>query len=295
MKVLGAHMSIAGGVDLAVTRGAEVGCDAIQIFTKSSNQWKAKTLADDEVGRFRQGQIETGVSPVVAHDSYLINLASPDDALWTKSIDAFGEELDRCETLGIPYLVAHPGSHVGSGEEAGIGRIAEGLDRVLGPRGKHRVKVLLETTAGQGSSVGHRFEHLRGILDRLNEPARVGICVDTCHIFAAGYDIRTEKSYHAVVEELDRIVGVARVMAFHLNDCKKDLGCRVDRHEHIGKGFLGKDAFRWLMNDSRFDGVPMLLETPKGSDCAEDRMNLAVLRSLEARAPRAGRRGKDSR
>jgi deoxyribonuclease-4 len=280
MKILGAHMSIAGGVDLAVGRGADVGCDTIQIFTKSSNQWKAKPLAPEEVLRFKAGLVERRIAPAVAHDCYLINLASPDDALYEKSIASFGEELDRCEILGVPYLVTHPGSHVGSGEEAGISRIAGALDRLLHDRPGQRVRVLLETTAGQGSSVGHKFEHLRAILDRLASPERVGVCIDTCHVFAAGYDLRTEKSYHEVMTSFDRIVGLDRVRAFHLNDCKKDLGCRVDRHEQIGAGYLGADAFRWLMNDPRFDDVPMILETPKGADCAEDRVNLALLRSL---------------
>ncbi|HET6373393.1 MAG TPA: deoxyribonuclease IV [Candidatus Polarisedimenticolia bacterium] len=280
MKLLGAHMSISGGVDTSLPRGAAVGCDTIQIFTKSNNQWRARPLDDDEIQRFRQGQIETGISPVVAHDSYLINLASPDDALYAKSVDAFGTELDRCEALGIPYLVTHPGSHMGSSEEAGIERIAAALNRLLGERPRQRVMVLLETTAGQGRSVGHRFEHLRDIRDRLETAERVGVCIDTCHVFAAGYDLRTERSYNTVMAEFERLVGLAQVKAFHLNDCKKDLGCRVDRHEHIGKGFLGVDAFRWLMNDSRFDGLPMLLETPKGEDCAEDRENLEVLRGL---------------
>ncbi len=293
MKILGAHMSIAGGVHLAVERGAKVGCDAVQLFTKSSNQWRAKPLDDQAILLFRQSQIERGISPVVAHGCYLINLASPDKELYEKSAAAFGEELDRCEALGIPYLVTHPGSHVGSGEEAGIGRVAWALDRLLAARPRHRVKVLLETTAGQGHSVGHRFEHLRGIRERLGSADRVGVCIDTCHIFAAGYDLRTERGYHSVMEEFDRIVGLPTVQAFHLNDCKKDLGCRVDRHEHIGKGFLGKDAFRWLMNDARFDGIPMLLETPKGEDCAEDRVNLAVLRGLVGRrGPKRARAGK---
>lgn len=273
-------MSIAGGVDRAVERGASAGCDAIQIFTKSSNQWRAKPLDDDEVQRFRVGQIEQGVSPVVAHDSYLINLASPDPALYERSIASFGDELDRCERLGMPALVAHPGSHVGSGEEAGIERVAAALNRLLRQRPGQRVKVLLETTAGQGHSLGHRFEHLREILNRLEAPERGGVCFDTCHVFAAGYDLRSEASYHAVMREMDRVIGLSRVGAFHLNDSKKDIGCRVDRHEHIGAGYLGLDAFRWLMNDARFDGIPMFLETPKGEDLAEDRVNLATLRGL---------------
>jgi len=275
-------MSIAGGVDLAIDRGAAVGCDAVQMFTKSSSQWRAKPLSADDVARFAAARLTRKMSRVVAHDCYLINMASPDDALYAKSMASFGEELDRCETLGIPYLVAHPGSHLGSGEEAGIARIATALNRLLAQRPGRDVMVLLETTAGQGHSVGHKFEHLRAILDALETPNRVGVCIDTCHIFAAGYDLRTEKGYHDVMQRFDRIVGLEKIRAFHLNDCKKDLGCRVDRHEHIGKGYLGTDPFRWLMNDPRFEEVPMLLETPKGEDCAEDRVNLALLRSLVA-------------
>jgi len=290
MKILGAHMSIAGGVDRAIERGAMAGCDAIQMFNKSSNQWRAKPLDDAEVARFRAAMNETGIAPVVSHGCYLINLASPDDALYERSIESFGGEMDRCERLGIPYLVTHPGSHVGSGEAAGIRRIARALTRLLRERPRARLRVLLETTAGQGSSIGHRFEELAEIIGRVDSPDRLGVCVDTCHVFAAGYDLRTRKSYAAVMSELDRAVGLGRVAAFHLNDCKKDLGCRVDRHEHIGKGFLGVDAFRWLMNDPRFDGVPMLLETPKGPDLAEDKVNLALLRSLVKRGGRRTRR-----
>ena len=295
MRILGAHMSIAGGVDLAVARGAEVGCQTIQIFTKSSNQWRAKPLEAEEVLRFKEALVQQKIAPAVAHDCYLINLASPDDALYEKSMASFGEELDRCEMLGVPYLVTHPGSHVGSGEDAGIARIAGALNRLLRDRPGQRVKVLLETTAGQGSSVGHKFEHLRAILDRLDAPDRAGVCIDTCHVFAAGYDLRTEKSYHEVMDSFDRIVGIDAVRAFHLNDCKKDLGCRVDRHEQIGAGFLGADAFRWLLNDPRFGDVPMILETPKGPDCAEDRVNLALLRSLVDPSPRRRKTKKAAR
>jgi deoxyribonuclease-4 len=273
-------MSIAGGVDRALVRGAEVGCDAIQMFNKSSNQWRAKPLTSEEIGRFRSLQIETGISPVISHGSYLVNLASPDASMYRKSIHAFGEEIDRCEALGIPYLVTHPGSHMGAGEEEGLARVTAALDELLEARPSGHVSILLETTAGQGDNVGHRFEHLQTILGASRHPGRLGVCVDTCHIFAAGYDLRTPAGYDSVMGELDRTVGLSRVAAFHLNDCKKDLGCRVDRHEHIGKGKLGIEAFRCLMNDARFEGVPMLLETPKGEDCAEDRVNLALLRSL---------------
>jgi len=279
VKLLGAHMSIAGGLHLAVDRAASAGCEALQVFTKSSNQWAAKPLAADDAAIFREKQIEMGVSPAFAHDSYLINLASPDPALYRRSAEAFAEEVDRCDLLGLPYLVAHPGAHMGQGEEAGIDRIASALNGILDARPHSRVRVLLETTAGMGSSVGHRFEHLKAIIDRLHEPGRAGVCLDTCHVFAAGYDISTMKGYNAVIAEFDRILGIQWIRAFHLNDSKKGLGCRLDRHEHIGRGALGVTAFWCLMNDPRFDGAPMVLETPKGDDLHEDRMNLAVLRA----------------
>jgi deoxyribonuclease-4 len=280
---LGAHMSIAGGVDQSVERAAVAGCDALQLFTRNSNQWRAKPLDPAEVARFRELQEVKKIFPTVAHGSYLINLASPDPALYARSSAALGEEMDRCAVLGIPFLVTHPGSHMGAGEAEGIARIVSALDTLLDERPAQQVQVLLETTAGQGQCVGHRFEHLRDILGPLRHPGRVGVCIDTCHIFAAGYDIRTAEGYAEVMASFDSLVGLERVRAFHLNDCKKDLGCRVDRHEHIGKGFLGLEAFRHLLNDERFDGLPMLLETPKGPDLKEDIENLAVLRSLLAR------------
>jgi deoxyribonuclease-4 len=280
-------MSIAGGVDQAVERAAVVGCDALQLFTRNSNQWRARPLDPAEVERFRALREEKKIFPAVAHASYLINLASPDPALYGKSVTALGEEMDRCAALGIPYLVTHPGSHMGSGEREGIARIAAALDRLMDERPGQPVQVVLETTAGQGQCVGHRFEHLRDILGQVRRPERVGVCIDTCHIFAAGYDIRTAVGYAEVMEAFGRIVGFGQVRAFHLNDCKKDLGCRVDRHEHIGKGFLGLEAFGHLLNDGRFEGLPMLLETPKGPDLKEDIENLAVLRSLRTQRSRA--------
>ncbi|MBI3447599.1 MAG: deoxyribonuclease IV [Acidobacteria bacterium] len=279
MKLLGAHMSIAGGLHLAVERAAAAKCDALQIFTRSSNQWKVKPLEEPEAAIFREKQLELGVAPAFAHDSYLINLASPDPALHARSAAAFGEEIDRCDLLGLPYLIAHPGAHMGAGEEAGIDRIARALSGLFAARPASRVRVLLETTAGMGSAVGSRFEHLRAILDRVEPPQRLGVCLDTCHVFAAGYDISTERGYHAVMEEFNRLIGVQWIRAFHLNDSKKGLGCRLDRHEHIGQGALGVTAFWCLLNDPRFDGAPMVLETPKGDDLAEDVANLTLLRA----------------
>jgi deoxyribonuclease IV len=243
VKLLGAHMSIAGGLHLAIDRAHAAGCDALQIFTKSSNQWKAKEITGTDAGLFSERQIEHGISPVFAHDSYLINLASPDPDLRKRSTAAFAEEVDRCETLGLPYLIAHPGAHMGEGPEAAFDRIASALNGIFAARPASRVRVLLETTAGMGSSVGHTFEQLREILSRLEQPARVGVCLDTCHVFAAGYDIGTEKGYHAVMEAFERTLGLQWIRAFHLNDSKKGLGCRLDRHEHIGMGALGVTAF----------------------------------------------------
>ncbi len=279
---LGSHISIAGGVDRAVLTGKEVGCEALQIFVKSSNQWRAAPFRPGEVERFKANLAETGLGPVVAHDSYLINLCSPDDALWKKSLEAFEAELERCEILAIPFLVTHPGSHVGSGEDAGLFRLVRALDRIHAAHPAWRVKTLLETTAGQGSSLGNRFEHLATVLDRVEEPQRVGICLDTCHVFAAGYDLRTKASYRETMDRFGSILGFERLLAIHLNDSKRELGSRVDRHEQIGKGCLGTEPFRLLLNDPLLRDVPMVLETPKGPDYAEDRVNLTLLRSLMA-------------
>jgi deoxyribonuclease-4 len=277
---LGSHVSIAGGIDRAVLTARDVGCEALQIFVKSSNQWRAAPFREGEVERFRSNLETTGLGPVVAHDSYLINLCSPDDALWEKSVGAFELELDRCEALGIPFLVTHPGSHLGSGEEAGLARLARAIDRVHSRRPEGKVKILLETTAGQGSGLGHRFEHLSAVLRKVDNPSRVGVCLDTCHIFAAGYDIRTPRGYRETLERFESEIGLGKLMAIHLNDSKRELGSRVDRHQQIGKGHLGVEAFRFLVNDPRLVEVPMVLETPKGPDYAEDRVNLALLRSL---------------
>jgi len=280
MLRVGAHMSIAGGVDRAVPIGHRAGCDVLQIFTKSSNQWAARPLREEEIASFHAAQKELGVPVVAAHDSYLINLASPDEALFGKSIEAFRIEMERCERLGIPYLIFHPGSHVGSGEAAAFRRIASALDELHAATRGYRLMVLLENAAGQGSNVGHRLEHLAEIISLARDPERLGICFDTCHAHAAGYELRNERDYGEVMRRLDATVGLERLRAFHLNDCRMDLGCRRDRHWHIGCGFLGLEPFRLLMNDPRLDGLPGFLETPKGEDCAEDVVNLATLRGL---------------
>jgi deoxyribonuclease-4 len=279
--LLGAHMSIAGGVDLAPLRGQEVGCRAIQLFTKSSNQWRARPLPPEEIERFRANLQTTGIAPAAAHDSYLINLASTDPALHRKSMAAFLEELERAEALGIPYLVAHPGAHMGAGEEAGLRQVAISIRELLKRTRGYQVQAVLETTAGQGTSLGHRFEQIAAILDQIGLPERTGVCLDTCHVFAAGYDIRTPDGYASVIREFDRTVGIANLKVIHLNDSKRGLGCRVDRHEHIGKGAIGLEAFRCLVTDPCLRGLPMIIETPKDNDfVSADSRNLRTLRRL---------------
>ncbi len=278
----GSHMSMAGGHDRAVRSAHAVGFSTVQVFTKSNNQWRAAELTDAHVAAFRSALAETGVSEPVAHASYLINLGSPDDALWEKSIASLAVEAARGEALGIGDLVIHPGAHVGQGEEAGLARIAEGIDEVHRRTRGVALKIALETTAGQGTCLGHRFEHLGRILDRVAEPERLGVCVDTCHIFAAGYPLGTPAEYHDTMAALERSVGAGRVRLWHLNDSLKPLGSRVDRHAGIGRGHLGIEPFRHVVNDPRFRGLPMILETPKGDDTGEglDAVNLSILKNL---------------
>ena len=278
--LLGAHMSIAGGVGNAFLHGKKVACDVIQIFTKSSRQWAAEPYGKDEIQSFKLNQKETGIATAVAHDSYLLNLGTPDGALRKKSIRAFIDEMERCETLSIPNLIAHPGAHVGAGEAEGIKTIGRSLDEVHKACSGLNVKVTLEITAGQGSCLGYRFEQIRDIIDATKESDRLRVCFDTEHAFAAGYDIRTRDGYDQTFGEFDETIGLDLLAAFHLNDSKKEFHSRVDRHEHIGKGHIGVEAFRLLLNDRRFWGIPMCLETPKGPELKEDMENLALLRSL---------------
>jgi len=277
---LGAHMSVAGGVALAVERAQKVNSQALQIFTKNSNQWRGKAISEVEAEAFREARKSAGLVYAFSHDSYLINLASPDAVLWERSVEAFGDEVDRAELLGLDYVVFHPGAHVGSGISPGCARVAEGLNRVLDSRPQAKVKCLIENAAGQGSSLGRTFEELAEIRGPIEDKERVGFCFDTCHAFAAGYDLRAPESYASVMREFDSACGLENLLAFHVNDSKKGLDCRIDRHEHIGKGELGLDAFRSLLNDTRFRDRPMVLETPKSEDLHEDRRNLRVLRSL---------------
>jgi deoxyribonuclease-4 len=271
-------MSISGGLEKAVVRGQEVGCEAIQIFTKSSNQWKAKSLTSTEVTAFRDACQTAGIGPIIAHSAYLINLAAPDQVLYEKSIQAFRDELQRCELLDIPYLVVHPGAHLGTGEEQGLKRITAAIDRIHRDTPKMQAAIVLELTAGQGTVLASKFEHFATILEQVEEPERLGFCLDTCHLLAAGYDFRTPEGYAQVMGAWDELVGIERIRVIHLNDSKKDLGSRVDRHEHIGQGYIGTKGFELLLNDRRLAGLPMVLETPKEDDA--DVRNLATLRRL---------------
>jgi len=273
-------MSIAGGIDKAVERGAAIGCSALQIFTKSSNQWAARPLPADETERFRDSLRRSGMTHVVAHDSYLINLCSPDDTLWRRSIEACAGELERCALLGVPWLVTHPGGHMGQGEEFGIRRMAEAIDAVHARVPAGVASIAIETSAGQGTIIGYRFEQIAAVIARTRDPDRIGVCLDTCHVFAAGYELRTRRGYAETMRRFDDAIGFDRLRAVHVNDSKRDRGSRVDRHEHIGKGFLGLEAFRYLMNDARLIERPLILETPKEEDCREDVTNLTTLMGL---------------
>jgi deoxyribonuclease-4 len=276
----GAHMSISGGLHRAFSHGERAGCDTIQIFSKNQQQWRGKPLSEQDIALFKAEQQRTAFAPLIVHDSYLINLASPNDELWEKSIAAFGDELERCAALGIPYLVTHPGAHTGSGEAAGLHHEAEALNRLFAAGAGGSTLVLLETTAGQGSCLGYRFEHLATLIELMEHPERIGVCVDTCHLLASGYDIRTPEACAATFAEFDRVIGIERIKVFHLNDSQKELGSRVDRHTHIGEGYVGLEGFRAIVNDPRFAEIPMILETPKSDDLSEDIANLAKLRGL---------------
>jgi len=277
---LGAHMSIAGGLHKAVERGRVAGCGVLQVFTQNSNQWRGKRIADSDAALFREAWEESGMRDIVSHDIYLINLAAAPGEVREKSMAGFLEEMERCARLGIDKIVMHPGSHLGEGEETGISRIAEAFDTLFEQAPDFTGTVLLETTAGQGTNLGYRFEHLREIRDRSAFADRFGICFDTCHTFAAGYDITTREGYVRVFEEFDRVLGLENLRVFHFNDSKKGLNCRVDRHEHIGRGAMGLEGFRFLMNDERFRGIPKILETPKGDNDEMDAINLKTLRDL---------------
>jgi deoxyribonuclease-4 len=278
--LLGAHQSIAGGLHRALERAQSLGCDAVQIFTRSARQWASRPLAEEDVRAFAAARAATGIGAVLAHDSYLFNLAAPDDALRRRSVRELIAELERCERLGIALLVVHPGAHCGAGERAGLRAAARSLGEVLAACGGFRAGVALENTAGQGTQIGWRFEHLARLCAGTRGGDGLSVCLDTEHAFAAGYDLGSAAGYAATMEVLDATVGIDRIAAFHLNDAKCALGGRLDRHEHIGAGRLGVAAFRRVLRDPRFRGLPMCIETPKGPDLAEDRRNLGLLRSL---------------
>ena len=289
MPLFGAHLSIAGGLHNAVTAAVALGCPTVQIFTKNANQWLGKPLSPEEIHIFRQAINDSRMTFPTAHDSYLINLATPDEALYRKSIEAFTEELRRAESLGLSYLVMHPGAHVDSGEAAGIARVIGALNVIHTSCSGFQVKVLVENTAGQGSCLGHRFEHLAAIIEGVKEPSRLGVCFDICHAFAAGYPFRTTQEYADMIGEFDQVVGLEHLKLFHLNDSQKPLGSRVDRHAGIGLGAIGRPAFKRLVNDVRFQELPMIIETPKEDENGKemDQVNLRTLRKLLKPRPTA--------
>jgi len=282
MPFFGAHFSIAGGLHKAVETAVRFECPTLQLFTKNASQWAAKPLTEDDISIFKTAVKGAKLKHLTAHDSYLINLASPSDELFQKSVTAFVDELERAEALGLNYLVTHPGAHVGSGEATGLARLVGGLDDAMKRTKGFKVQVLLENVAGQGTTLGYRFEHLSFMLKNVAEPKRFGICFDTCHAFAAGYDLSTEAGFAETFAEFDRVVGIKQLKVFHVNDSVKGLGSRVDRHAGLGLGKIGLTAFRCLVTDSRFAKLPMFLETPKESDdgTVMDPINLGILRKF---------------
>ena len=279
-QLLGAHTSIAGGVSKSVELAEKLGFTAMQIFTKNNNRWFQKPLEEKEIDNFKSKLKKSQIKFVVSHDCYLINLCAKDKSILKKSREAYLDELERCALLGIPHLNFHPGAHLGLGEEEGIKLIAESLNITHDKTKNYNVSSMVETTAGQGTTIGYRFEQLRKIIDLVEDKDRMTVCIDTAHIFAAGYDIKDPKKFKSVIKEFDEIIGLERLKCIHMNDSKKALGSRVDRHEHIGKGFIGLEGFSNIMNDNRLWNIPKILETPKGKEQKEDLMNLAVLKQL---------------
>lgn len=281
MPLFGAHLSIAGGLHKAAEAAAELNCETVQLFTKNASQWKAKPLTPDEITAFKTAVKSAKLKYPTAHDSYLINLAAPGDDLYRKSIDAFTDEVERAEALGLSYLVMHPGAHVGSGEEAGIAKVAAAFDEVHARCPGFKVKVLVEITAGQGTTLGWKFEHIAAIRKRATDPTRLGVCFDTCHAFAAGYPLWPEAEYDDTFQRFDDVIGLKHIKVFHLNDSVKGLGSRVDRHAGLGLGQIPEAAFKRLVNDERFAKLPMILETPKeaADGSPMDPVNLGKLRS----------------
>ena len=278
--LLGAHMSIGGGVHMAIERARSINCTAMQIFVKNNMQWFARPLTKEEIRSFLNHAQHGELLSIFAHANYLINLAATNPQFHANSLRALSEELTRADQLELPFLVLHPGAHLGAGEEAGLEKITKSINRVFARIPKVKTKIALETTAGQGSCLGEKFEHLACIIDNAREPDRLCVCLDTAHIFAAGYDLGSEKAVRKTFREFDRVIGLDRLAAIHVNDSKTARGSRVDRHEHIGKGQIGLDAFRFIMRECRFRRIPKVLETPKGKDLAEDVVNMKTLRDL---------------
>jgi deoxyribonuclease-4 len=276
---LGAHMSVAGGLYKSLERGHSIGCNTIQIFTRNASRWAAKDVSAEEISLFQKARRAARISPVFAHCSYLINLGC-EGQFYERSIEAMVAEVTRAEYLGLEFVVLHPGSHMGCGEEQGLKMTVQALNRVFEETSKMKCKIAIENTAGQGNCLGCKLEHLEYFIQHCNHPDRIGVCIDTCHLFASGYDFRSRESYERTFEELLNRIPKRKILAIHLNDSKMPLNSKVDRHEHIGKGHLGVEAFRMLMNDPRFAKVPKVLETPKGKDLAEDVINLNLQRSL---------------
>lgn len=273
-------MSVAGGLHMAFERGNRIGCTTMQIFVKNASTWTGKPLTPDAVASYKAAEAKATVAPVIAHAAYLINLCARAGDVLLRSRKGLADELTRCTALGIAGLVVHPGAHMGAGEPDGIARIAESLNLIHGELPGPSTPTLLETTAGQGTTLGYRFEHLRRIIDLVEEKARVAVCLDTCHLFAAGYPIHTEEGWESTMRDLEAIIGLENVVAVHVNDSKRERGSRVDRHDHIGRGLLGETAFRMVMNDPRLRVVPKILETEKSEDMHEDVENMARLRAL---------------
>ncbi len=280
--ILGAHFSIAGGLERAILEAASRQCNTLQLFTKNAMTWKEKPLTESAIQKFTEIKTKTGIDNIISHASYLINIAGPDPKKAAMSCSALKQEILRCRLLDIPCAVLHPGAHMGEGEAKGIARIAENINRIFEQTGGAATRLLLETTAGQGTSIGHRFEQLAAVMDQIEDKSRIGVCMDTCHIFAAGYDISDKSGYEKTMADFDDIVGLNNLRVLHLNDAKKAGGTRVDRHEHIGEGFIGIHAFELIINDARLQKIPKIIETPKIKNTQDgDTVNLDLLRKLQ--------------
>jgi deoxyribonuclease-4 len=278
--IFGAHCSTAGGFQKALERAAQISAECVQIFVKNNMQWMGRAPAEQEAAGFAAARKSGGFKAVFGHTGYLINLGAPASANRVKSLQSLIQEITFADMLGLPFLVLHPGAHLGAGEETGLERIVAGLDKVFAATKDSRVRIALENTAGQGSCMGYKIEHLAAIFDAVKQPERLGLCLDTAHFFASGFDLRTGQGWDAAMKSVDKLIGRKQILAFHLNDSKTDLGSRVDRHEHIGKGKIGLEGFRHIVNDARFLKTPGCLETPKSPDLHEDVENLKTLRSL---------------